>query len=91
MPFWTYWRLSGSLHAWLRSARPYLVFAVLDLALPPLVAALLADLLLRAGDRRNRPLVAMLLLLAVAKLAFHLAVARVIDVPPSGRSMRAWR
>jgi uncharacterized protein involved in response to NO len=60
---------------------PYAVYAVLDLLLLPLVAAVLVELLLRAGSRRNLPLGAMLLLLSLANLAFHLAVLGLVDVP----------
>jgi len=60
---------------------PYAVYAVLDLLLLPLVAAVLVELLLRAGSRRNLPLGAMLLLLSLANLAFHLAVLGIVDVP----------
>jgi len=60
---------------------PYTLYAVLDLLLLPLVAAVLVELLLRAGNRRNLPLGAMLLLLSLANLAFHLAVLGLIDIP----------
>ena len=53
---------------------PYAVYAALDLLLLPLVAALLARVLLRAGNRRNLALVAILLLLSAANAAFHGAV-----------------
>ena len=52
---------------------PYAVYAVLDLLLLPLVAAVLTELLLRAHNRRNLPLAGMLMLLALANGAFHLA------------------
>jgi uncharacterized protein involved in response to NO len=45
---------------------PYPVYAVLDLALLPWVATILIRVLLRAGNRRNLPLGAILLLLAGA-------------------------
>ncbi|HEY6134491.1 MAG TPA: NnrS family protein [Rubrivivax sp.] len=61
---------------------PYAVYAVLDLLLLPLVAAVLVELLLRARNRRNLPLGLILVLLALANLAFHLAVMGVLDVPP---------
>ena len=50
---------------------PYAVYAALDLLLLPLVAAVLVDRLLRAGNRRNLPLVALLLLLTAANAVFH--------------------
>ena len=61
---------------------PYAVYAVLDLVLLPLVAAVLVDLLVRARNRRNLPLAMILVLLSLANLAFHLAVIGTIDLPP---------
>jgi uncharacterized protein involved in response to NO len=63
-------------------AAPYPLYAALDVALLPLVATLLACVLLRAGNRRNLPLVAMLLLLALANALFHGAVLGLVDLPP---------
>lgn len=60
---------------------PYTVYAALDLLLLPLVAAVLFERLLRAGSWRNLPLGAMLLLLTLANLAFHLAVLGIVDIP----------
>lgn len=53
---------------------PYAVYALLDVALLPWVAFVLVRVLLKAGNRRNLPLGAMLLLLATANLGFHAAV-----------------
>ena len=61
---------------------PYAVYAALDLLLLPLVAAILVSVLLRAGNRRNLPLVAILVLLALVNLGFHLAVLGLLDIPP---------
>ena len=61
---------------------PYAVYAVLDLALLPVVAAVLTRLLLRARNRRNLPLAAMLMLMAVANGAFHLSVIGTLDISP---------
>jgi uncharacterized protein involved in response to NO len=61
---------------------PYPLYAVLDLALLPLVAAVLTRLLLRANNRRNLPLAGMLMLLALANGCFHLGVIGAIDVSP---------
>ena len=61
---------------------PYAVYAVLDLLLLPLVALVLTSVLLRARNRRNLPLAAMLMLLALANGAFHLSVIGVIDIAP---------
>jgi uncharacterized protein involved in response to NO len=60
---------------------PYAVHAVLDLLLLPLVAAVLGTLFVRARSHRNLPLVAMLTLMTLANLAFHLSALGVIDVP----------
>lgn len=59
---------------------PYALYAALDLALLPLVAALLARLLLRARNRRNLPLAMMLGLLALANLCFHLSVMELLNL-----------
>jgi uncharacterized protein involved in response to NO len=61
---------------------PYAAYAVLDVVLLPLVAAILVELLLRAGNRRNLPLATILVLLSLANLAFHLAVVGAIDIDP---------
>ena len=61
---------------------PYLVYAVLDWALLPLVAAVLARLLMRAGNYRNLPLAGLLLLMSLANAAFHGAVLGWIDWAP---------
>ncbi|MEP7283747.1 MAG: NnrS family protein [Rubrivivax sp.] len=61
---------------------PYPVYAVLDLVLLPMVAAVLVDVLWRAGNRRNLPLAGILVLLSVANGAFHLAVIETISMAP---------
>ena len=61
---------------------PYPVYAVLDVALLPIVAAVLIAVLVRAHNRRNLPLALLLILMALANLAFHLAVMGIIDIPP---------
>lgn len=60
---------------------PTVLYAVLDVALLPLVAGILARLLLRAKSYRNLPLVLILALLAAANLVFHLTTLGVLDVP----------
>lgn len=60
---------------------PYLVYAVLDVALLPIVAGALLSVLLRAKNRRNLPLVGILALLALVNGAFHLSVLGLIDWP----------
>ena len=61
---------------------PYGVYAALDMLLLPIVAVILLRVLIRAGNRRNLPLIAILLLLSLANLAFHLAVLGAISLPP---------
>ena len=61
---------------------PYALHAVLDMLLLPVVAGLLAAVLLRAGNRRNLPLPLILLLLAAANAAFHLAALGIIGIAP---------
>ena len=60
---------------------PYVVYAVLDLALLPVVAVVLLRVLLRANNKRNLPLAGILVLLALVNLAFHLSVLGLIDWP----------
>ena len=60
---------------------PYVLHAVLDLMLLPLVAAVLVNRLLRARNHRNLPLALILMLLGCANLVFHLAVVGVLNVP----------
>jgi uncharacterized protein involved in response to NO len=61
---------------------PYPLYAALDMLLLPLVAGILATVLLRAGNRRNLPLAGILLLLASANALFHLASMGWVDVAP---------
>jgi len=61
---------------------PYAVHAVLDAALLPTVAFIFARLLVRAGNRRNYPIAAILALLAVANGVFHLAVLDLLPLSP---------
>jgi uncharacterized protein involved in response to NO len=61
---------------------PYAVYAVLDVVLLPVVAGILLQLLLRARNRRNLPLMGVLVLLSLANGAFHLAVLGVVNLPP---------
>lgn len=57
------------------------VYAVLDMALLPSVAAVLVRVLLLSRNYRNLPLAAILGMLAVANLVFHLSVLGVLQVP----------
>ena len=61
---------------------PYALHAALDLALLPLVAGILVDRLLRAGNRRNLPLAGLLLALSVANGVFHAALLGMLDLAP---------
>ncbi len=61
---------------------PPALHAALDTLLLPIVAGLLAAVLLRAGNRRNLPLPLILLLLAAANAAFHLASLGIVTFAP---------
>jgi uncharacterized protein involved in response to NO len=60
---------------------PYWLYAVLDMALLPLVAAVLVRLLLQSKNYRNLPLAFILVLLAGANGVFHLFVSGVLNGP----------
>lgn len=61
---------------------PYLLYALLDAALLPAVAAIFTTLLVRARNRRNLPLAGILGLLAAANIGFHLSMLGLGGVPP---------
>lgn len=61
---------------------PYPVYAVLDVALLPVIAVVFLELLLRARNRRNLPLAGILVLLALANLVFHLAATGLVPISP---------
>lgn len=63
-------------------AAPYPVYAILDVALLPIIAIVFIELLLRAGNRRNLPLASILILLSIANLGFHLAATGLLDISP---------
>ncbi|MFZ2991076.1 NnrS family protein [Ideonella sp.] len=63
-------------------AAPYAIYAVLDLVLLPWVALVLIRVMLKAGNRRNLPLGAILLLLAAANLGFHAAALGWLNIDP---------
>ena len=63
-------------------AGSYPVYAALDVLLLPAVAVILARLLLRAGNRRNLPLISLLGFLTLANLMFHLAVLGYVAIDP---------
>ena len=60
---------------------PYAVYATLDMLLLPAVAAVLLRVLIKAGNKRNIPLICLLLLMAAANLVFHLSVLGIVTVP----------
>ena len=60
---------------------PYGVYALLDMALLPVVAAILVRLLIQSRNYRNLPLGLILVFLAAANAAFHGAVSGVLSVP----------
>lgn len=59
-----------------------LLYAVLDMALLPVVALIFGTLLWRVKNYRNMPLAVILLLLASANGLFHLAALGVMDLNP---------
>jgi uncharacterized protein involved in response to NO len=61
---------------------PYAVYALLDVALLPLIAGIFARVLMRAGNRRNLPLAGVLGGLAAANIVFHLGMLGLVPVPP---------
>ena len=70
---------------------PYPVFMGLDMALLPAVALVLR-VLIKSGNKRNIPLVSLLVLMSIANLVFHLSVLGAIAVPcRKRRCMRSWR
>ena len=60
---------------------PTLLYALLDVALLPLIAGIFANLLWRAKSYRNLPLALILTLLALTNGVFHLAALGVLNVP----------
>jgi uncharacterized protein involved in response to NO len=61
---------------------PYRVYAVLDAALLPLVAAIFATVLVRARNWRNLPLAGILALLGLANICFHVGVLGLVQLSP---------
>ncbi len=59
---------------------PGWLYAVLDMALLPLMSGIFARLLLRAKNYRNLPLALILMLLAMANLVFHMASLGLLEV-----------
>jgi uncharacterized protein involved in response to NO len=58
------------------------VATVIDVSFLPLAAGFLAQVLIKAGSRRNYFIPLMLMVLALANLAFHLAVRGALSVDP---------
>ena len=61
---------------------PYMLFFLLDGSFLIVVAGVFIGLLVRSGNRRNAAVGAVLAMLAVANLAFHLAVLAVVPIDP---------
>jgi uncharacterized protein involved in response to NO len=61
---------------------PYKVFFFLDLLFLPLAAAVFAHLLVEAGNYRNLGVAAILGLLGLSNLAFHLGASGALDISP---------
>src|SRR5690606_18927614 len=59
---------------------PYPLYAAIDLALLPVVGFLLIRQMHHTGLLRNLPLAAIVLLLALANLLFHLSALRWLDM-----------
>lgn len=59
---------------------PYPLYVVLDMLWLPAAAAVLLRVLILAGNRRNIPLISLLLGMALANLMFHLSVLGVVQV-----------
>jgi uncharacterized protein involved in response to NO len=81
------WKLGALALLWLAARgaalwAPYPVFFALDVALLPLVAALFIDILVRSRNKRNAAIGAVLALLALANLLFHLAAIGVVQLDP---------
>lgn len=60
----------------------HVLYALLDLALLPIVAIVFLRLLIRAGNHRNLPIGGILVLLSFSNLAFHLSAAGWLSVSP---------
>lgn len=69
---WVLARIAGAI-------APYEVFAVVDAFFLPVAALRLAEVLWRAGNRRNLPIALVLALLGVANLVFHLRASGLVD------------
>jgi uncharacterized protein involved in response to NO len=63
-------------------AAPYGLYAALDMALLPIVAVVLARVLLHARNRRNLPMVGLLLLLTLVNAVFHVSALGWLALDP---------
>lgn len=61
---------------------PYVLYAVLDLLLLPVVAVILITVFVRAGSKHNLPMGVILLMLTLANAAFHGAASGLISMEP---------
>lgn len=61
---------------------PYWAFAAIDMLFLPITAGALLQVLLKANNRRNIPLISLLLLMTLANGAFHLAILEVLPISP---------
>lgn len=59
---------------------PYWAFALIDMLFLPITAVALLQVLLKANNRRNIPLISLLLLMTLANGAFHLAEMQLIPM-----------
>src|SRR5690606_18982539 len=60
---------------------PYWLYAALDMLLLPAVALALLRVLVQARNKRNIPLISLLLAMAVANGVFHLSAMGALQVP----------
>lgn len=61
---------------------PYGVYAVLDVLFLPAVGILLMQVLIKANNQRNKPLISLLGVMTLVNAAFHLAVLNIIAINP---------
>ena len=60
---------------------PYPVHVVLDMLWLPAIAIVLLRVLVQAGNRRNIPLISLLVGMALVNLMFHLSMLGIVDLP----------
>lgn len=79
--------LAGLILLWLAARiaaliAPYPVYAAIDMLLLPAAAFFLLRVLIKAQNKRNIPLISLLVLMAIANAAFHLSVSGLINANP---------